>query len=124
MNADLNGAINILYILSSLIYISPSPWELEEGLPAVRNRGNGPEARPAVYCWTNGAGWVIPASNEGEGCKPQTNGRPERAEPMAWAPVKGAPGRGARGEGLASSQMKPEPLPTPSVPRSRCFSRA
>jgi putative transposase len=30
----------------------------------VRDRGNGLKAQPAVYCWTNGAGWVIPTSYE------------------------------------------------------------
>jgi len=32
----------------------------------VRDRGNGPKARPAVYRWTSGAGWALtaPASHE------------------------------------------------------------
>ena len=72
INADLNGTINIPHIPESLRTVG-------RGLPAVRDRGDGLKARPAVYRWTNGAGWVIPASNEGEGCKPQTNGRPRGA---------------------------------------------
>ncbi|BDR92598.1 hypothetical protein Vsou_16910 [Vulcanisaeta souniana JCM 11219] len=57
INADLNGAINILHIPESL---GTQRW----GLPTVRDRGNGPKARPVVYRWTNRAGWVTPASYE------------------------------------------------------------
>jgi putative transposase len=57
INADLNGAINILHIPESL---GSAGW----GLPAVRDRGNGPKARPVVYRWTSGAGWANPASHE------------------------------------------------------------
>ena len=38
----------------------PRSWEQ---LP-VRDRGNGSKARPVVYRWTNGAGWVTPTSSE------------------------------------------------------------
>jgi transposase len=41
INADLNGAINILYIPES-----------------VKDRGKWLKAQPVVYRWTNGAGWV------------------------------------------------------------------
>jgi len=41
INADLNGAINILHIPES-----------------VRDRGKWLKAQPLVYRWTNGAGWV------------------------------------------------------------------
>jgi putative transposase len=30
----------------------------------MRDRGNGLKAQPAVYRWTNGAGWIIPTSYE------------------------------------------------------------
>jgi putative transposase len=30
----------------------------------MRDRGNGLKAQPAVYRWTNGAGWAIPTSCE------------------------------------------------------------
>ena len=59
INADLNGAINILHIPESL-------GAKSEGQLLARDRGNGPEARPAVYRWTSRAGWVLyaPASDE------------------------------------------------------------
>jgi putative transposase len=55
MNADLNGAANILHIPESL-------GSRRRGKLLVRDRGNGLKAQPAVYRWTNGAGWVIPTS--------------------------------------------------------------
>jgi len=57
INADLNGAINILHIPESL---GSAGW----GLPAVRDRGNGLKTQPVVYRWMNGAGWVNPTSYE------------------------------------------------------------
>ncbi|BDB98401.1 hypothetical protein SACC_14180 [Saccharolobus caldissimus] len=57
INADLNGAINILHIPESLG--SGSGGQLP-----VRDGGNGLKAQPLVYRWTNGAGWVIPTSYE------------------------------------------------------------
>jgi putative transposase len=51
INADLNGAVNILHIPESLR--SRSGGQL-----LVRDRGNGLKAQPAVYRWTSGAGWV------------------------------------------------------------------
>jgi putative transposase len=51
INADLNAAINILHIPKS-----QRPGSRGQ-LPA-RDRGNGPEARPAVCRWTSGAGWT------------------------------------------------------------------
>ena len=49
INADLNGAINILHI--------PESRRTADGgqLPV---RGNGLKTQPVVYRWTNGAGWV------------------------------------------------------------------
>jgi len=45
--------------------ISPSPLDLgEKGQLPVRDRGNGLKTQPVVYRWTNGAGWVKPASYE------------------------------------------------------------
>jgi len=35
----------------------------------MRDRGNGLKAQPAVYRWTNGAGWAIPTSCEVMGMK-------------------------------------------------------
>jgi putative transposase len=52
INADLNGAINILHIPESLG--SGSGGQLP-----VRDRGNGLKTQPVVYRWTNGAGWVL-----------------------------------------------------------------
>ena len=49
INADLNGAINILHIPKSL---GSAGW----GLPAVRDRGNGLKTQPMVYRWTSRAG--------------------------------------------------------------------
>lgn len=58
INADLNGAINILHIPESLGAGS-------RGQLTVRDRGNGLKTQPAVYRWTNGAGWVLsPTSYE------------------------------------------------------------
>jgi len=57
INADLNGAINILHI-------PESPGSTDGGLSVVRDRGNGLKTQPVVYRWTSGAGWVIPTSYE------------------------------------------------------------
>jgi putative transposase len=57
VNADLNGAANILHIPKSL-------RSGRRGQLPVRDRGNGLKAQPAVYRWTNGAGWAIPTSRE------------------------------------------------------------
>lgn len=67
INADLNGAINILHIPESL-------WVRSGGFSMVRDRGNGLKTQPVVYCWTNGAGWLLATSYEveDEGGKPQT----------------------------------------------------
>jgi putative transposase len=51
INADLNGAINILHIPESL-------GSRSRGQLLGRDRGNGLKTQPVVYCWTNGAGWV------------------------------------------------------------------
>jgi putative transposase len=53
VNADLNGAANILHI-------PESQGSGRRGQLPVRDRGNGLKAQPAVYRWTNGAGWVNP----------------------------------------------------------------
>jgi len=53
VNADLNGAVNILHIPESL-------GSGSRGKIPVRDRGKGLKAQPAVYRWTNGAGWVNP----------------------------------------------------------------
>jgi putative transposase len=50
MNADLNGAVNILHIPESL-------GGRRGGQLLARDRGNGLKAS-LVYRWTNGAGWV------------------------------------------------------------------
>jgi putative transposase len=50
MNADLNGAVNILHIPESL-------GSRSRGQLPGRDRGNGLKAS-LVYRWTNGAGWV------------------------------------------------------------------
>jgi len=57
INADLNGAVNILHIPESLRSVS-------RGQLTVRDRGNGLKTQPVVYRWTNGAGWVNPTSYE------------------------------------------------------------
>ena len=57
INADLNGAINILHIPKSLG--SGSGGQLP-----VRDRGNGLKTQSVVYRWMNGAGWVNPTSCE------------------------------------------------------------
>jgi len=59
INADLNGARNILHIPESLGSVS---W----GQLTVRDRGNGLKTQPVVYRWTSRAGWVqtTPTSNE------------------------------------------------------------
>ena len=51
INADLNGAINIIHIPESLRPRSG-------GQLLVRDRGNGLKTQPVVYRWMNGAGWV------------------------------------------------------------------
>ena len=48
INADLNGAVNILHIPES------HTWD----------RGNGLEAQPVAYRWTSRTGWVKPTNNE------------------------------------------------------------
>jgi putative transposase len=55
INADLNGAANILHI-------PESPGAGSRGQLLVRDRGKGLKAQPAVYRWTNKAGWVNPTS--------------------------------------------------------------
>jgi len=57
INADLNGAVNILHIPESL-------GSGSRGQLAVRDRGKGLKAQPAVYRWTSGAEWVNPTSYE------------------------------------------------------------
>ncbi|ADX81961.1 RNA-guided endonuclease InsQ/TnpB family protein [Saccharolobus islandicus] len=57
MNADLNGAINILHIPESL-------GSGTGGQLPVRDRGNGLKTQPVVYRWTNGAGWLKATSYE------------------------------------------------------------
>jgi putative transposase len=57
VNADLNGAANILHI-------PESQGSGRRGKIPVRDRGNGLKAQPAVYRWMNGAGWVTPTSCE------------------------------------------------------------
>jgi transposase len=57
INADLNGAVNILHIPESLG--SGSGGQL-----SVRDRGNGLKTQPMVYRWMNRAGWVNPTSYE------------------------------------------------------------
>jgi len=39
-------------------HIPESLGSTDGGLSVVRDRGNGPKARPAVYRWTSGAGWA------------------------------------------------------------------
>jgi len=51
INADLNGAMNILHIPESL-------GSRSRGQLLGRDRGNGLKTQPVVYRWTNGAGWV------------------------------------------------------------------
>ena len=51
INADLNGAINILHIPESL-------GSRSRGQLLGRDRGNGLKTQPVVYRWMNGAGWV------------------------------------------------------------------
>jgi len=51
INADLNGAINILHIPESL-------GSRSRGQLLGRDRGNGLKTQPVVYRWTSGAGWV------------------------------------------------------------------
>jgi putative transposase len=51
INADLNGAINILHIPEFL-------GSGSRGQLPVRNRDNELKTRPVVYRWMNGAGWV------------------------------------------------------------------
>ncbi len=57
INADLNGAVNILHIPESLRSVS-------RGQLTVRDRCNGLKTQPAVYRWTSGAGWEKPTSYE------------------------------------------------------------
>ena len=54
INADLNGARNILHIPESLGSVS-------RGQLTVRDRGNGLKTQPVVYRWTSGAGWALTA---------------------------------------------------------------
>ena len=51
INADLNGAINILHIPESL-------GSRSRGQLLGRDRGNGLKTQPVVYRWTSRAGWV------------------------------------------------------------------
>jgi putative transposase len=59
INADLNGAINILHIPESL-------GARSRGQLLGRDRGNGLKTQPVVYRWTSGAGWVQTASTSYE----------------------------------------------------------
>ncbi|MGC9104218.1 MAG: transposase, partial [Candidatus Methanodesulfokora sp.] len=57
INADLNGAINILHIPESL-------GAGRRGQLPARDRGNGLKTQPVVYRWMNGAGWLKATSCE------------------------------------------------------------
>ena len=57
INADLNGAINILHIPEFL-------GSGSRGQLPVRNRDNRLKTQPVVYRWMNGAGWANPTSYE------------------------------------------------------------
>ncbi|MGB9674843.1 MAG: transposase, partial [Nanopusillaceae archaeon] len=57
INADLNGAINILHI-------PESQRTTDRGLSVVRDRSNGLKTQPVVYRWINGAGWINSTSYE------------------------------------------------------------
>jgi len=46
------------------LHIPESQGSGSRGQLPVRDRGNGLKTQPAVYRWTNGAGWVIPTSYE------------------------------------------------------------
>jgi len=46
------------------LHIPESQGSGSGGQLPVRDRGNGLKAQPAVYRWTNGAGWVNPTSYE------------------------------------------------------------
>jgi putative transposase len=46
------------------LHIPESQGSGSRGQLPVRDRGNGLKAQPAVYRWTNGAGWVNPTSYE------------------------------------------------------------
>jgi putative transposase len=78
INADLNGAVNILHIPESL-------GSRSRGQLLGRDRGNGLKTQPVVYCWTNRAGWVrtTPTSYEVVRMKAVNH------EPMN--PLRGAP---------------------------------
>jgi putative transposase len=45
-------------------HIPESLGSRRRGQLLVRDRGNGLKAQPAVYRWTNGAGWITPTSCE------------------------------------------------------------
>jgi len=45
-------------------HIPESQGTTDGGFSVVRDRGNGPKARPVVYRWTSGAGWANPTSYE------------------------------------------------------------
>ena len=57
INADLNGAINILHIPESL-------RSTDRRISVVRDRGDGLKTQPVIYRWTNGVGWLLATSYE------------------------------------------------------------
>jgi len=76
INADLNAAINILRL-----HIPKSLGPRGRGQPPARDRGKGPEARPAAYRWTSGAGWVLTAPTSHEVMKVKAVSRKPMSRP-------------------------------------------
>jgi len=85
VNADLNGAANILHI-------PESQGSRRRGQLPVRDRGNGLKAQPVVYRWTNGAGWIIPTSCEVMRMKAVNREPVIRPEELLTLPGRGGAG--------------------------------
>jgi len=55
----------------------------------VRDRGNGPKARPAVYRWTSGAGWALTAPTSREAVKVKAVSRKPMSRPKGALALQG-----------------------------------
>ncbi len=87
INADLNGAINILHIPESL-------GSGSRGQPTLRDRGNGPKAQPVVYRWTSGVRWVRLAPTSYEAMRMKAVNHKPMNRPEGTPALKGGEGVG------------------------------
>jgi len=70
-------------------HIPESLGSTDGGLSVVRDRGNGPKARPAVYRWTSGAGWALTAPASHDAVKVRAVSRKPMSRPKGALALQG-----------------------------------